>query len=89
MEVFRFLENRTIDLDNIFEKQETNNVGDIENCFRKMAHLMEKKINAWWNIATHEKYIKDKLVPRRLRWDVPINNGLADKESTDEWFHFF
>lgn len=87
--MFGFLENRTLNLDEIFEKPETNNIGDIENCFRKMGHLMEKKINAWWDIATNEKYIKDKLVPRRLRWDVPMNDGLVDKESTDEWFHFF
>lgn len=89
MEVFGFLENRTVDLDNIFERQEVNLVGDIENCFRKMGHLMEKKINSWWDIATREKYIKDRLIPRRLRWDVPINDGLLDKESTEEWFQFF
>lgn len=89
MEVFQFLDNRTFDLDKIFTKQKTNHRGDIENGFRKIGHLIEKKINAWWDMATHEKYIKDKLVPRRLRWDVPINDGLVDKESTDEWFHFF
>ena len=89
MEVFRFLENREIDMENIFEKPEENPAGNIENSFRKMGHLMEKKINAWWDIATHEKYIKDRLIPRRLRWDVPINDGLTDKESTDEWFQFF
>lgn len=50
---------------------------------------MEKKINSWWDIVTHEQYIKDKLLPRRLRWDVPISDGLVDKESTDEWFQFF
>ncbi|XP_040197585.1 GATA zinc finger domain-containing protein 14-like [Rana temporaria] len=89
MEVFKFLENRELDMDNIFEKPEENPGGNIENSFRKMGHLMEKKINAWWDIATHEKYIKDRLIPRRLRWDVPINDGLTNKESTDEWFQFF
>lgn len=29
------------------------------------------------------------MVPRRLRWDVPLNDGLVDDESTKEWFIFF
>lgn len=89
MEVFSLLDNRTFDLDEIFERQDTNIIGNIESSFRKIGHLMEKKINASWDIATHEKYIKDKIVPRRLRWDVPLNDGLTDKDSVDEWFHFF
>lgn len=31
---------------------------------------------------------KDRLIPRKLRWDVPINDVLLDKESI-EWFQFF
>lgn len=41
------------------------------------------------NIATHEQYIKENIVPRRLRWDVPINDGLLDQESIEEWYKFF
>lgn len=35
------------------------------------------------------RYIKAKIVPRRPRWDVLLNDGLLDKESVDEWFYFF
>lgn len=46
-------------------------------------------MNSWWDIVTHEKYIEDKIVPRRLRWDVTINDGLLDEESINEWHSFF
>lgn len=46
-------------------------------------------MSLWWDIATHEQYTKENIVPRRLRWDVPINDGLLDQESIDEWYTFF
>lgn len=36
-----------------------------------------------------EKYLKDGLVPRKLRWDVPINDGLLGDEDIEEWYAFF
>lgn len=31
----------------------------------------------------------DHFIPRRLRWDIPPNDGLTDKESIDEWGNLF
>lgn len=50
---------------------------------------MEKKVSLWWDVSTFETYLKESIVPRRLRWDVPPNDGLVDQESNDEWFKFF
>lgn len=36
-----------------------------------------------------EKYLKDNMVPRKLRWDVPINDGLTGEEDIEEWYTFF
>lgn len=35
------------------------------------------------------KYVKDKITPRRLRWDIAPNDGLVDKDLEDKWFSFF
>lgn len=43
----------------------------------------------WWDVTTFDRYIKANIVPRRLRWDEPPNDGLIDQESTDEWLRFF
>lgn len=34
------------------------------------------------------KYLKDNIVPRKLRWDVAINSGLIGKEDIQEWYAF-
>lgn len=36
-----------------------------------------------------EKYLKDNMVLRKLRWDVPINDGLVGEEDILEWYVFF
>lgn len=56
---------------------------------RRLGHNMEKKVSLWWDTSTFETYLKESLVPRRLRWDVPLNDGLTDQESNEEWFKFF
>lgn len=34
-------------------------------------------------------YIKEKMSPRRLRWDVHPNDNVDDSELMDEWYSFF
>lgn len=50
---------------------------------------MEKKVSLWWDVNTFDQYIKENIAPRRLRWEIPPNDGLDDKESMEEWFEFF
>lgn len=89
MEIFNFMENRSIVLEEIFTTNPSNDTGDLDSIFRKFGHLMEKKVSLWWDIATHERYIKDNIIPRWLRWDIPINDGLTDEEGISEWYNFF
>lgn len=50
---------------------------------------MDKKSNIWWDQSTMRKYLKDGMVPRKLRWDVPINDGLLGDDDVEEWYTFF
>lgn len=91
MEVFSFMEKRKINLEEVFSTTNTskNRTADLESLMRKLGHNMEKKVSLWWDISTFETYLKESFVPRRLRWDVPPNDGLVDQESNDEWLKFF
>lgn len=73
----------------MFNPQNKTRNTDLESMTRKLGHHMEKKINLWWDTNTFERYIRENIVPRRLRWEVPPNDGLTDKESMAEWFAFF
>lgn len=88
MDPFAFFENREIDLEDLFSVN-NNKENDISHLFRKLGHCMDKKSNIWWDRSTMEKYLKDGLIPRKLRWDVPINDGLLGEEDIDEWYAFF
>lgn len=89
MDLFTFMENRNVNLDEVFNPQNKTRNMDLESVVRKLGHLMEKKANLWWDTNTFERYIRENIVPRRLRWELPPNDGLTDKASTDEWFEFF
>ena len=90
MDVFSYLEDREIALTEVFSKNiADSDPGDLIVSFKKLGHLFEKKIKAWWDIATFEQYMTAKIIPRRLRWDLPPNDGLVDDESNKEWFNFF
>lgn len=90
MDVFQFLEQRTVKIDEIFSREvPPEPANDLFHVFRKLGHLFEKKVKVWWDITTFEQYISAKLTPRRLRWDVPANDGLFDDDSVKEWGDFF
>lgn len=88
--MFKFLEQREVRLNVVFsDTQSSNNPDDLSICFKKLGYVFEKKIKAWWDIASFLQYIKCKLVPKRLRWDLPPNDGLVDDESLLELQYFF
>lgn len=90
MDVFSYVESREIILTDVFSKATVNsNQGDLTFSFRKLGHLFEKKIKTWWDIVSIEQYLSAELIPRRLRWDIPPNDGLLDEESNKEWRGFF
>lgn len=57
--------------------------------FKHLKNALDKQIRTWWDVFTLGKYVKDKITPRRLRWDIAPNDGLVDKDLEDEWFSFF
>lgn len=50
---------------------------------------MDKKKQYLVGFVHYGKYLKDNMVPRKLRWDVPINDGLMGEEDIEEWYVFF
>lgn len=89
MEVFSYMEKRKVNLDEVFSTTNVSRNLDLESLMRKLGHNMEKKVSLLWDICTFETYLNENIVPRRLRWDVPPNDGLTDPESNEEWFKFF
>ena len=90
MDVFSYLENREVILTDVFsEAAVASDSGDLNISFKKLGHLFDKKIRTWWDIVTFEQYLVTKIIPRRLRWDLPPNDGLTGEESIKEWFNFF
>lgn len=49
---------------------------------------MDKKIQAWWDIATLEQYVKNKMTPRHLCWDIGPNDGIEDSDLDIQWYNF-
>lgn len=88
MDPFAFFDNRELDLEDLFSDKKTKE-DDIAQLFKKLGHCMDKKSNVWWDRSTMEKYLRDNLIPRKLRWDVPINDGLLGVDDVDEWYTFF
>lgn len=88
MDVFTFMENRNINLDEIFNSLNKTRNTDLESMIKKLGHLMEKKVNLWWDTNTFERYLRENITPRRLRWELPPNDGLADKEAMDGGLNF-
>lgn len=89
MVVFTFMENRNVNLDEVFNPQNKTRNTDLESLIRKLGHHKEKKVNLCWDTNTFERYIRENIVPRCLRWELPPNDCLTDKESMEEWFEFF
>lgn len=66
-----------------------NNTQDMHSLMKKLRHTLEKQLRVWWDIATLETYIKAKMTPRRLRWELDPNDGITDPELMEEWYSFF
>lgn len=77
MDAFSYMEKRQVNLEEVFKisNKKTNSNLDLESLMHKLGHNMEKKVSVWWDICTFETYLKENIVPRRLRWDIPTNDG--------------
>lgn len=74
MDIFTFIEQREVNLDVVFNSEDTKPNANLENFMRKLGHNMKKVVSLWWDVNTFDRYIKANIVlPRRLRWDVPLN----------------
>lgn len=90
MDVFFYLEKWEVKLDEVFSHAPVSEQSnDLTSSFKKLNHIFEKKVKTWWDIASFKQYLSSNLIPRRLRWDIPPNDGLYDEASMIEWRDFF
>lgn len=89
MDIFKYLNNRNINLTEVFNQEHVVNKKDMDSLFKQLRHTIEKQIRVWWDIATIEMYITEKITPRRLRWDVSPNDAINEKGLMEEWYKFF
>lgn len=90
MEVFDYIERREVRLEDVFSGDKNKGRhDDVTHLFKKFSITLDKKIRAWWDIVSFEQYLAHNMVPRRLRWEVPPNDGLEDEESMQDWYLFF
>lgn len=78
MDIFKYINNRTINLSEIFNQEQVFKQ-DIDSLFKQLRHCMEKQLRVWWDIAILEMYIAEKMTPRRLRWDISPNDAVKTK----------
>lgn len=89
MEIFKYMHNRTVSLEVIFDQDTVINRQDMDSSFKQLGHSMEKQLRVWWDIATLDKHTKENITPRRLRWDIAPNDNINDPLHMDDWFRFF
>lgn len=89
MDIFKYLNNRNINLTEVFNQEQVVNRQVIDSLFKHLKHSIEKQIRVWWAIATIEMYIIEKITPRRLRWTISPNGAVNDKGLMEDWYRFF
>lgn len=79
-----------INMENVLEDvEEYVETEDLESVFRKTKWLLQKELNLKWHIATLTEYIKHRLIPRSLRWDLSPDDVGINEERDKEWAEFF
>lgn len=86
---FFFLDNRRLDLGELFENFDNITAVKLEQGFKQLKNAMDKQVRTWWDITTLGRYRDANITPRRLRWDVDPNDGLTDEELAKNWYSFF
>ena len=86
MDIFGYMSNRQIDVGGIFSQEDITNRQDMQGLMKSFRHTMEKQLRVWWDIASLEMYIKEKITPRRLRWDIHPNDNIEDTALMAEWY---
>lgn len=90
MDAFQYINNRHIELDNLFSADNQPTAEDnYDKVMIALSNALEKQLRTWWDINTIEHYLKKKIIIRSLRWEVTPLDGLDDLESMNEWLGFF
>lgn len=88
MDIFKFRNERTLNMEELF-KQDNVEPKPVEGELRKLESILSKELRTLCDIATLEHYIKLKMVPQRLRWDLDIHEGDETYETKEFWSQFF
>lgn len=91
MEAINFLSKRQINPDSVFSS--STELGDCDedttSLLKNLDHLLEKLLKTWWDVFTFKHYLKEKLIFKSLRWEVPPQDALTDPSFMKEWLDFF
>lgn len=61
MDIFDYMSSRPTDTTDIFASAEIIALKDLEHNFKSLKNTLDKKIRAWWDVATLEQYVKNKM----------------------------
>lgn len=57
-------------------------ITDLKQCLKNLLH---RRVKTWWNKATLEKYVSNKMIPRGLRVQVFPSFGQDDNPFNSKW----
>lgn len=75
---------RSLNTDGVFVSTDPDS--EMSGMFVRLKNLMISEIHLQWDKAFLEQYIKERMVPRGLRWDIHPQQDESDLES---WFKYF
>lgn len=85
MDIFDFCHNRKINPEEVFDQASPANEG-IRGTFMRLKNVLISELHATWDIVFLERYIKEKMIPRSLRWNVYPDKGDTEIK---EWYLYF
>lgn len=86
MDIFEFRAKRVVDTSGVFDSTPMALDSGISGLFTRLKNLTTSEMHTQWDIAFLETYIREAMVPRSLRWEVPPQQGDPDLEG---WVKFF
>lgn len=86
MDIFEFRAQRVVDTTGVFDSNPTSVDSGTSGLFIRLKNLTISELHTQWDIAYLETYIREAMVPRSLRWEIPPQKGDVDLEG---WFKYF
>ncbi|OCT70285.1 hypothetical protein XELAEV_18037207mg [Xenopus laevis] len=72
-------------LNEVFSQENDETMSSLREHFNKLETLSLKEMRTWWEIASFEKYLSLKMIPRGLRIKKYPTFLTNDDECMDQW----